>query len=188
VRRLEESFQVLKALFSGEAATFHGEFYTISGLTGAPEPVQRPHPPLLSGGGGRQILAVAALEADIVSFIPRSAATGPDWTTATAAATEQKLAWVREAAGERFPDLELSASIFGLVVTDDRRGAMSPLVARFGLSEDELLASPHFLIGNDEQIGDALLQHRERFGLSYFVIPEVFAEAFTPVVKRLAGT
>jgi probable F420-dependent oxidoreductase len=188
VRRLAESLHVLKALFSGEPVTFDGEFYTISGLTGAPQPVQRPRPPILCGGGGKQILSVAAREADVVSFIPRSAANGPEWATATAAATEQKLAWVREAAGARFPHLELCASIYGFVLTDDLQGALPPLTGRFGLQEDELLASPHFLVGNAAQIADTLRQHRERFGFSYFILPEVFAAAFAPVVAQLAGS
>lgn len=186
VQRLAESLQVVKGLFRGEPLTFDGHYYSISGLVGMPRPVQRPHPPLLSGGGGKGILSVAAREADIVSVIPRSDANGPDWSTATATATRQKLDWVREAAGERFPHLELCASIYGLAVTEDR--VLPPLFGRFTLTEDEIRASPHFLIGSATQITEALQSHRERFGFSYFILPEVFAESFAPVVAQLAGT
>jgi probable F420-dependent oxidoreductase len=188
VRRLAESLHVLKELFRGDPLTFHGEYYTISGLAGTPRPVQQPHPPLLSGGGGKGILTVAAREADIVSFIPRSDAAGPDWATATAAATRQKIEWVREAAGERFPQLELCASIYGLAVTENGGSVLPPLFGRFRLTEEEIRASPHFLIGSATQIAEALHEHREQYGFSYFILPEVFVESFAPVVARLAGT
>jgi probable F420-dependent oxidoreductase len=188
LQRLEESLQLLKALFGDAPATFRGAFYAVTDLNGEPKPAQRPHPPLLSGGGGKQALGVAARQADIVSLIPRSGPRGPEWATATEAATEEKLAWVREAAGDRFPHLELCATIFALTITDDRRGALAPWTSRFGLTDEEILASPNIVIGSEAEIGDQLLQRRERFGLSYFVVPEVFADAFAPVVKRLAGT
>ena len=51
--------------------TFTGEHYRIAGLEGGPKPIQRPHPPILIGGGAR-ILALAAREANIVSINQRS--------------------------------------------------------------------------------------------------------------------
>lgn len=188
VRRLDESLRVLKGLFRGQPLTFDGEFYTIAGLAGTPRPLQQPHPPLLSGGGGQGILSVAAREADIVSFIPRADANGPDWATATAAATRQKLDWVRAAAGERFPQLELGVSIYGLAVEEERGSVLPPLFGRFALSEDEIRASPHFLVGSEAQIAEALQGHRAQFGFSYFILPEVFAGSFAPVVARLVGS
>lgn len=78
--------------------------------------------------------------------------------------------------------------VYGLAVTGDRRQAARQTADRFRLTETELLASPHFLIGSVEEIGDDLRRRRERWGFSYTVVPEAFAEAFAPVVARLAGT
>ena len=50
------------------AVLLQGEHYTITDYDGLPMPVQRPHPPILIGGGGRRVLSIAAREADIVGI------------------------------------------------------------------------------------------------------------------------
>jgi probable F420-dependent oxidoreductase len=193
LHRLEEALQVLSGLFADGAFSFAGEFYTVNGLDGQPKPVQRPRPPILLGGGGRRVLSLAAREADIVSLIPSSRPEGirtqsADWTTATEAATRQKLEWIRSAAGDRFAQLELNAMVYAVNVTDDRRPAVAQAADRFGLSAEEVLASPHALIGTADQIADDLRQRREDFGITYIAVPEYFADAFAPVVTLLAGS
>jgi probable F420-dependent oxidoreductase len=193
INRLAESLHVLAGCFADGPFSFAGEFYTVAGLDGQPKPVQRPRPPFLVGGGGKRILSLAARQADIVSIIPRARPEGSgqdsaDWTSATEAATRQKLSWIREAAGERFATLELNAMVYAVMVADDRRAAAGQLAGRFGLTTDEVLASPHILAGSIEQMADALQFRREVFGLSYITVPEYFIEAFAPVVERLSGT
>ena len=188
--RLEESVHVLKGLFADGPVSYAGRYYTVSGLDGSPKPTQRPHPPLLVGGGGKRILSIAARDADIVSIGVRTRPDGDhDWRSATEEAVATKVAWIREAAGDRFPGLELNVMIYGLAVTGDRRGAARRTADhRPGLTEDEVLDSPHFLIGSVDQIGDDLRRRRERHGISYVIVPEAFVDAVAPVVERLAGT
>jgi probable F420-dependent oxidoreductase len=193
IKRLAESLHVLAGYFADGPFAFAGEFYTVAELDGQPKPVQRPHPPFLVGGGGKRILSLAARQADIVSIIPRARPEGSgqdsaDWTTATEAATRQKLAWIRQAAGDRFATLELNAMVYAVMVSDDRRAAAGQLAGRFGLSEDEVTASPHILVGSIDQMVDDLQGRREAFGVSYITVPEYFMEAFAPLVERLAGT
>ncbi|MFN8679477.1 MAG: LLM class F420-dependent oxidoreductase [Thermomicrobiales bacterium] len=193
INRLAESLQVLAGCCGDGPYAFAGEYYTVAELDGQPKPVQRPHPPFLVGGGGKRILSLAARQADIVSIIPRARPEGrgqdsADWTTATEAATRQKVAWVREAAGDRFAALELNAMVYAVLVANDRRAAAGQLAGRFGLPVDEVLASPHVLVGSVDQIVDDLRARREAFGISYITVPEYFMEAFAPVVERLVGT
>ena len=193
INRLAESLHILAGYFADGTFAFAGEFYTVAELDGQPKPVQRPRPPFLVGGGGKRILSLAARQADIVSIIPRARPGGSgrdsaDWTTATEAATRQKLAWVREAAGDRFAALELNAMVYAVMVSDDRRAAAGELAGRFGLAEDEVIASPHILVGSIDQMVDDLQGRRETFGLSYITVPEYFMEAFAPVVERLSGS
>ena len=47
---------------------------------------------------------------------------------------------------------------------------------------------PHFLIGTVDQLVEALQQRRDRYGISYVIVPGDVAEQFAPVVARLAGT
>ena len=70
----------LKAIFADAPVEHAGETYQASGFTGAPRPVQKPHPPIMIGGGGRRVLSLAAREADVVSlnFDNRSGKLGPE--------------------------------------------------------------------------------------------------------------
>ena len=73
VGRLAESVAVLKGLFGDGPFSFDGTHYTTRARDGQPKPVQKPHPPLMIGGGGRRVLSLAAREANIVSLAPRIA-------------------------------------------------------------------------------------------------------------------
>lgn len=78
--------------------------------------------------------------------------------------------------------------VYAVMVSDDRRAAAGQLAGRFGLTEDEVLASPHILVGSIHQMVDDLRSRREAFGIPYITVPEYFIEAVAPVVTRLAGT
>jgi probable F420-dependent oxidoreductase len=193
INRLAEALHVLTGLFSEGTFAFAGEFYTVAELDGQPKPAQRPHPPIVIGGGGQRILSLAAREADIVSIIPRARPEGTgqqsaDWSTATEAATRQKLDWIRQAAGDRFTSLELNTMVYAVVIADDRPAGARQLASRFGLTEEEVIASPNILVGSIEQMVDDLRVRREEFGISYITVPEYFMDAFAPVAERLVGT
>lgn len=49
--RAEEFIRVLRSLWTDDVVTHDGEFYQVPGVTMRPKPVQRPHPPILIGGG-----------------------------------------------------------------------------------------------------------------------------------------
>ena len=191
IRRFEEGLQVIKGLFADGPFSFSGEFYNITDHDALPKPVQQPHPPILVGGGGRRILSIAAREADIVGVNfslaegevnPVVAATG------TAEATREKVAWIREAAGERLGVIEMNVTVFVCIVTDEREAMAERVAGGFGLSLDEVKATPHVLVGTVDQIAEDLEQRRDEFGFSYVVLSGDVFEAMAPVVKRLAGT
>lgn len=62
--RLDEFVRVLLALWAGGDVDTHGEFYQLPGVRQEPVPVQRPHPPLLLGGGAEPALRRAGRVAD----------------------------------------------------------------------------------------------------------------------------
>lgn len=66
--RLEEYVAILTGVWDlpeGETFSHHGEHFEVDGNPGLPEPVQRPHPPLILGGKGRtRTPALAARYAD----------------------------------------------------------------------------------------------------------------------------
>jgi F420-dependent oxidoreductase-like protein len=65
IRALEESVQVMKALWTEPRANFAGRHYTITDALCEPKPVQKPHIPIWVGGSGPQLtLRVVARHAD----------------------------------------------------------------------------------------------------------------------------
>jgi probable F420-dependent oxidoreductase len=200
VARLGEAIAVLKGCFSGEPFSVAGEHYTVAGHSGLPVPVQRPHPPLFVGGGGRRILELAAREADIVGLAPRTmtgtggAAVRSDPRSITIAATEEKIGWIRAAAGDRFATLELNVYPTGAPprLTDEPRavaaGILDGIRARTGVDVDvdTYLASPHVFVGSVDGLVAKLTELREQLGISSFMLGDI--DTLAPVVERLAGT
>jgi probable F420-dependent oxidoreductase len=191
IRRLEESIAILKGLFGDEPFSFTGEHYTVTDLDGMPKPVQKPYPPFIIGGGGPKILGVAAREAAIVginAFLRSGEPTTSESVhSLTPAATDQKLEWLRDAAGERFDDLELQTLVGFVLSTDDRASIGQGMAAAFGVEPDDALSAPVTLVGTQDQMIHALESRRDRWQISYVVIPSESMELFAPVVARLAG-
>lgn len=192
VDRLEESLAVLKGLLRGEPVTFNGKHYRLDALTTFPAVVQRPHPPILMGAGSPRMLRLAGREADTVGILGRAL---PDGTISDARSERtpemiaRKIDWIREGAGPRFGDVELSM-IVNPLITDDVAGAAEQYAAWHGwegMGPQAVLEMPTVVIGTVERIADVLRARREQYGFSYYVVPDAIAERFAPVVERLAG-
>jgi probable F420-dependent oxidoreductase len=192
VDRLEEALAVIKGSWGPDAFSFSGEHYRIDGLDGEPKPVQRPHPPLVGGGGVPKILALAAKHAQIVGInanLRAGSGEHPDSVRSlTAAATDEKLATLRDAAGERFADLEIQTLTGFVHVTDDREGIAQGMATAFDVEPDVALETPAALVGTIDEMCVELEARRQRWQMSYVVVPEEFTDVFAPVVARLAGT
>ncbi|MEX0785633.1 MAG: TIGR03621 family F420-dependent LLM class oxidoreductase, partial [Dehalococcoidia bacterium] len=189
IDKLAESLAIVKGLMADEPLTFEGIHYQIFGHNGTPKPVQKPHPPLLVGGGGKRVLTLAAREADIVgvNFVLAEGVVNPAVAvTGSADATAEKVGWVRAAASGR--DIEMNVTVFVTAVTDDQQSMAERVAPGFGLTPEDVLGSPHVLIGEVEQIVEALQQRREAYGFSYVVFSGDVFDAAAPVVKKLAGT
>ena len=173
IKQLEETVQVMKQLFMQETVDFRGKYYTITDMKGNIRPVQKPHMPILLAGTGERMLKVAAREADIIAVGSRSNVRGADPADAT---MEQKIAWIKEAAGQRFADLELAQTIFDLEITDSE----TPISQQGGWAVPKRPLSI-------EQAVAHLLEQRERYGFSYLQVSAGQMENLAPVVAKLAG-
>jgi probable F420-dependent oxidoreductase len=191
VDRFEEALHVIKQCFAGEKFTYHGEHYRISDYTSFPKPVQQPRPPLLVGGGGKRVLSIAAREADIVGINPnlRAGAIGREASLdSLKEKTDQKVQWVRDAAGPRWNDLEIQMRFFVTSVRPDRMAMAEALAPAFGVSPEEALESGAVLVGTEDEISEQLHRRREEWGLSYIVVGDDNVDEFAPIVAKLAGT
>lgn len=191
IERMAEALQIIKAFFAGGSVSFKGKHYAVDSVEAVPRPAQKPHPPIILGGGGRRMLRLAAREADIVSVnykLTEGRVNRALIQTGMADATDEKLGWIREAAGDRFSEIELMATVFVANVTGERDSVAAAMAAGFGSEPRDVLDMPHFLIGTIEQMIEDLQIRRERYGISHFVLPDSAAESLAPVVERLTGT
>jgi len=107
---------------------------------------------------------------------------------ASPSATRQKVAWVKEAAGKRFDDIELNCLIGFVMITDDAQKLVDAMAPTFGIEPSEALHVPVALVGTLDEMVEELQWRRQEYGISYFSIEGDNWEQLAPVVTRLAGT
>jgi probable F420-dependent oxidoreductase len=177
VARLAESLAVLKSLLSGKRPSAGATYYPSAAEAEiSPLPAQQPHVPILVAGAGRQMLSLAAREADTIAF-----GLSPDASEATVA---ERIDWVRQAAGERFSQIEFNINLMAV-------GDKVPyhISQRLHLSAQDLAdrGSVAAITGTTDQMCEQLLERRERLGFSYILVSDELMDAFAPLVQRLNG-
>lgn len=189
IARLGESVQIVQGLLRGESVTFDGDFYSIAGLKGTPLPFDGAIP-LMLAGGGKKMLTLAARHADIIGVNPGLAAGVIDeraGATATPNATDLKLEWIREAAGDRFDAIELQTRVHLAAINDDRDSYAEMMAPLLGITAEEAKSSPHALVGTVEQCIETIQMWRERWGISYISWGADVIDEMAPIVAALTG-
>ena len=192
INRMEEAIAIMRGLWDGGPVDFRGEHYSISGMEGHPKPVQRPLP-IFIGGGGKRMLTIAAREAHIIGVHVRLGPTGGEETsTDPGARLAEKIQWIKDAAGDRFAEIELAIQLFAVAIVDseaERQTEAERIAAASGimlLTPDLVLDSPYHLIGSEDEISQALQNLRENFGITHFTVFRNL-DRFVPILARLSG-
>ena len=76
--RLEETLQIVRQMWSDDDGPYQGRYYRLAETLNSPQPLSRPHPPIMIGGGGeKKTLRLVARYADASNLFasPRS---GPE--------------------------------------------------------------------------------------------------------------
>jgi probable F420-dependent oxidoreductase len=191
VDRLSEALQIIMMYFNGLPVSFEGRYYRLDGLEALPRPLQSPRPPVLVGGGGPRMLALAGSLADIVGVHPRL---GPDGFDARAAkelsreGIDKKISLVAAAAsqaGRQPPAIQFTCydvNIAGVQVTPAR-----PSFSDFIDAHPESFAdSPTSLRGEIGKCVDDLQRWREELGISYWNLGGN-VDAIAPIIARLSA-
>lgn len=188
IAKLKEVVALFRAHFCDDEIDCAGDYVNVTGYRGTPRPVQRPHPPIMIGGGGRRVLTYAGREADIVSIsnVPFTAHNDDGLTPRQEAV--RRFEYVRAAAGTRFGDFDVESSPYFASIADDVDDAYQRIAGRTGLALDVLRDHPNVLVGSVDAISETLQERRETFGVNYVTVQQNQAERFAPVVARLTGT
>ncbi|AOW93787.1 F420-dependent oxidoreductase [Rhodococcus sp. WMMA185] len=200
IAKLEETLQILDTLLRGQECNFDGEYYQIKGLKGSPRPRQGPRPPIAVGGGGPKMLALAANYADIISVATPTSKEGKLLLSGvTLEKTIERVDRIREAAGDRFDDIELNWTITTIVITDDREQTAEMALAALDqgfppnievdtkLSVEDILSSPYLAIGSFDEIADQIRMVRQATTMSYVGVFPTQMDAFAPIISQLKG-
>jgi probable F420-dependent oxidoreductase len=198
VARLEEYLTVVRGLLRAtDSYSFEGRFFQID--TYAPLPKHATPPPILVGGGSPHILSIAGRLADIISISTRATPDGRfDMSNIRLEAVINKVSSIEAAAAERFAEIELNMTIREVRLTDKRPTAARGLLNEWastperhgnvdGLTEDDVLNSPHMAIGTVDEIVEQFETARERWGFSYLEVSSSDSDAVAPLLERLNG-
>ena len=189
IERLGEAVQIMRGLWGEGNFSFSGQHFQVAEVDAKPKPIS--NIPILIGGGGKKLLTLAARSADIVGINPTIVARSINprsMATAAADVVDEKIAWVKEAAGDRFGEIELQLQLFKTQVTDDPQPVIEGLAKAFGLPPEVVATAPFFQIGSVAQIKENLIAMRERWGISYIVCQNDGTQALAPIVAELAGS
>jgi alkanesulfonate monooxygenase SsuD/methylene tetrahydromethanopterin reductase-like flavin-dependent oxidoreductase (luciferase family) len=152
--RLEEATQLIRMLFDADGrVNFTGKHYRLENAVFLPKPLQKPHPPIMVGGGGEQrTLRTLARYGDVMNV------SGPP------AAIKQKLAVLEQHCRDAGRDpAEITTTVFGTMVVSDNQGLVDRVAGMFGagagLSAEE--AKRQLPIGSAAHVRGIMEQYAE---------------------------
>jgi probable F420-dependent oxidoreductase len=190
VTRLAESISVLRSLLDTGAARLDGQQVSVAVDDLGVRPAQD-RVPLLVGGHGRRVVSLAAETADVFQFtgLGHDPATGqPSVAGFAVAELAERHRWLRQAAGDRFPHLELSALVQRSLITDNQEDlstAAGELADRLGPHAGLADETPFLLLGSVSAVVDKLHRLRDELGIHHYVVRD--PDNFAPVVSALNG-
>jgi probable F420-dependent oxidoreductase len=190
LRMLDESLTCLRSLWTTEETTFAGEFYRFDKAILWPKPVQRPHPPILLGGGGKGLLRVAAKHADVVNIISDAGRPGyislENVAKLTDDAFTSKVKFLRDEAARHGRDgkkIRISNMIFTVVLTDSpaaTRATVEGMAPMFNTTPAGMVRAPLALIGTPDECIAELRRRQKEWDVSQVL----FGGGVDPTMQR----
>jgi probable F420-dependent oxidoreductase len=188
VARLRETVIALRALFAAGPVTTDGPHVLLRDHMIMPVPAQGAALPLLIGGNGDRVLALAAEHADIVSFTGFS----PDRegvnmrTHFSRTGLADRVAHVRRHASGRATAPELNVLLQQLTITDDREYFAHMIAQRHHTPIVDVLSCPFLAFGTVEEIGWQLDRLAGDYGIAYVTVFNQYADDAAAVMAVLA--
>jgi F420-dependent oxidoreductase-like protein len=163
--RLEETLQLAHQMWAGDERPFNGAHYQLERPLNSPQALQRPHPPIMIGGGGeKKTLRLVAQYADACNLFGNM----------PAAQLTRKLDILREhcaAVGRPYEEIEKTALMSLQLTRDGANGTTTPAAAIAQLGALGELGFDHIILGLGNQVTD----------------PQVFDLLATDVIPQATG-
>jgi probable F420-dependent oxidoreductase len=197
LRMLDESLTVMRMLWTQAETTFAGEFYQLKDAVSFPKPVQKPHPPILLGGGGKGLLRIAAKHADVINIISDAGKPGYISMERVAKLTDDsfrsKVKFVREEAAKAGRDgkkIRISNVLFTCMLTESPAATQSMAAAMapmFQTTAEGILQSPMALIGTPDECVTELKRRRRDWDVDQVVFSNVPLETARNIAEKVVA-
>lgn len=184
IDRLTESVAILRRLLAGEQVTHEGVHHRV---VDAETEIEHPPVPLLVGGNGDRVLALAAEHADAVGFTGFTSGTGQrhsDLSHFRWDGLAERIAHVRAAAADRADGPELQVLVQH-VATGDRAQLAEQASGPFHQPAELLLDSPFVLLGSVDDHVEHCARLQELGVTRLTAFDGRGAELLAPVIARL---
>ncbi|HET8578700.1 MAG TPA: LLM class flavin-dependent oxidoreductase [Methylomirabilota bacterium] len=178
--RFEEQLAIMKGLWTQEAVSFKGTYYSVHGKL-EPKPISKPHPPVWIGGWGDITLRRAATLAD--NWVP-----GPTADLPRLLNGKKQFLAARESAGRGAPPAEWPLTRDVIIADTDRQarelaerhimisyrkeyagGWKHPFIDASIATDLDALMKHRFLIGGPEQVITALTPFVKEYGMTHLI-------------------
>ncbi len=178
LEQMAEGIRVLKAMWTQAEPSYSGRYFRIDKAYNFPQPVQKPHPPVMIGGGGSKLLQIAGAEADIVNVAAPITTGAVDFAAMLKfdkAELKRRIAMLHKsarAAGRAPNAIEISGFVTVIPAADPAQAqAIAEGTAKsMGFAGAQAVReSPMFLIGTPDELKREIKSRSEEFGLTYFV-------------------
>jgi probable F420-dependent oxidoreductase len=181
LRMLDEALTCLKGLWGAEPFTHEGEFYRFREADLLPKATQKPHPPILLGGGGKGLLRVAAKHADVLNIISDVGRVGYISMAGAAKldddAFRAKVDFVRAEAARAGRDpqaIEISNVCFTVFLADSAeasQGMREGTAGMLGTTAEGVARAPMALIGTPDEVIEEIRRRAREWEVKEMVIP-----------------
>ncbi len=193
--QLDETIQVLKAMWTQDVPNYRGQHFEIKELFANPRPLAKPHPQIMLGGSGTGLLRIAAREASIINLIPPTG-NGKDFVNDPAATLRFDMAdlkrrigmlhgFMREA-GREPSSIELGGLVMLGLSRDKDDATLRQLAAHLGFpSYEAAQKAPVALLGTPQEVKRELEERIANTGVTYYIVFPATADSQQLLVDEI---
>jgi hypothetical protein len=121
----------------------------------------------------------------LTSALPIPRISHASWLSMSAEHFDRKVELVRSAAADRMAEVELSVRAYLTLVTEKSPALEEQLATELEVDLQFVKESPFVLAGSVSQVVEKVLERRERWGITHFMVGAGELESFAPVIEAL---